>query len=103
MDIDEKHFKIIDTFFRENTLVDHHLNSCNNFYEKDIFKVLKDMNPIQYYSEFDEKSKTHKYNTNIYIGGINADKIYYGKPCIFDNDNHHYMIPNEARLRNMTY
>jgi DNA-directed RNA polymerase II subunit RPB2 len=103
MDIDEKHFKIIDTFFRENTLVDHHLNSCNNFYEKDIFKVLKDMNPIQYYSEFDEKLKTHKYNTNIYIGGVNADKVYYGKPCIFDSDNHHYMIPNEARLRNMTY
>lgn len=103
MSIDEKHFKIIDTFFRENTLVDHHLNSCNKFYERDIFKVLTDMNPLQYYSVFDEKTKKHKYNTNIYIGGRNGNLIYYGKPCIFDNDNQHYMFPNEARLRNMTY
>ena len=103
MSIEEKHFKIIDTFFRENTLVDHHLNSCNNFYEKDIFKIFNDMNPIQYYSEFDEKSKTHRYNTNIYIGGKQGNLIYYGKPCIFDNNYNHYMFPNEARLRNMTY
>ena len=39
---------------------------------------------------------------------INADKIYYGKPIIYDADNEgmereHYMYPNEARLRNMTY
>jgi DNA-directed RNA polymerase beta subunit len=47
---DELHFKIIDTFFRENTLVDHHLSSCNNFYEKDIPKILNDLNPIKYYS-----------------------------------------------------
>ena len=100
---DELHFKIIDTFFRENTLVDHHLSSCNNFYEKDIPKIFNDLNPIQYYSVFDEKTKTHKYNTNIYIGGIKGNKIYYGKPCIFDNDYNHYMFPNEARLRNMTY
>ena len=46
---DELHFKIIDTFFRENTLVDHHLSSCNNFYEKDIPKIFNDLNPIQYY------------------------------------------------------
>ena len=44
---DETHFKLIDTYFRENTLVDHHLSSCNDFYEKGIFKVFNDMNPIQ--------------------------------------------------------
>ena len=54
---DETHFKLIDTYFRENTLVDHHLSSCNDFYEKGIFKVFNDMNPIQYYSVFNESTK----------------------------------------------
>jgi len=39
----------------------------------------------------------------MYMGGRNADKIYFGKPVIYDLDNVHYMYPNEARLRNMTY
>jgi DNA-directed RNA polymerase II subunit RPB2 len=99
----EDHFKIIDTYFRENTLVDHHITSCNSFYEKDIFKVFKDMNPLQYYSVIDEKTKQHKYSTNIFIGGRDANLFYYGKPVIYDDNNFHYMFPNEARLRNMTY
>jgi DNA-directed RNA polymerase II subunit RPB2 len=100
---EEDHFKIIDTYFRENTLVDHHISSCNSFYEKDIFKVFKDMNPLQYYSVINEKTKRHKYNTNVFIGGRDANLFYYGKPVIYDDMNAHYMFPNEARLRNMTY
>ena len=100
---DETHFKLIDTYFRENTLVDHHLSSCNDFYEKGIFKVFTDMNPIQYYSVFNESTKQHKYNAQIYIGGRDGKMVYYGKPTIFDDKNQHYMFPNEARLRNMTY
>ena len=37
------------------------------------------------------------------MGGKNGDKIYFGKPVIYDDNNAHYMFPNEARLRNMTY
>ena len=101
--IDETHFKLIDSFFREKTLVDHHLTSCNAFYESGIIKVFNDLNPIQYYSVLDDATKKHKYNTNIYIGGKDGKMVYYGKPCIFDENNQHYMFPNEARLRNMNY
>ena len=101
--MDEEHFKMIDTYFRENSLVNHHISSVNKFYDTDIPKIFNDMNPLQYYSVFNEETKTHKYNTNIYIGGKDGTKIYYGKPVIFDKTNQHYMFPNEARLRNMTY
>jgi DNA-directed RNA polymerase II subunit RPB2 len=37
------------------------------------------------------------------MGGKNGDKIYFGKPVIHDDNNVHYMFPNEARLRNMNY
>ena len=37
------------------------------------------------------------------MGGKTGKKIYYGKPVIFDEENTHFMYPNEARLRNMTY
>ena len=38
------------------------------------------------------------------LGGKDGSKIYFGKPIIYDDDdNIHYMYPNEARLRNMTY
>ena len=39
----------------------------------------------------------------MYLGGKEGGKIYFGKPVIYDSDNAHYMYPNDARLRNMTY
>ena len=103
MTTDELHFKIIDKYFKENTLVEHHLSSCNFFYENSIKKVFSDLNPLTYYSEFNEDAKIHKYNVEMYIGGKEGQLIYYGKPVIYDNDHLHYMFPNEARLRNMSY
>ena len=51
----------------------------------------------------DPETKNFKYIANIYLAGKNGDKLYFGKPIIFDEDREHYMYPNEARLRNMTY
>jgi len=96
-------FSFVDKYFKENSLVDHHITSCDTFYDVSIPKIFKDKNPIRYYGIMDEKTKQYKYSARLYLGGKNADKIYYGKPMIYDGSNQHYMFPNEARLRNMTY
>ncbi len=101
--IEELHFKIIDKYFKDNSLVEHQISSCNNFYDNNIKKILNDLNPLTYYSEFNEAKNLYRYNVEMYIGGKEGQLIYYGKPVIYDDGNMHYMFPNEARLRNMNY
>jgi DNA-directed RNA polymerase II subunit RPB2 len=103
LQMDELHFKIIDKYFKENSLVEHQISSCNNFYDNSIKKILNDLNPLTYYSEYNDAKKLNKYNVEMYIGGKEGQYIYYGKPVIYDEGNVHYMFPNEARLRNMNY
>ena len=48
-------------------------------------------------------TKEFNLDCKLYLGGKEGDKIYYGKPVIYDENYEHFMYPNEARLRNMTY
>jgi DNA-directed RNA polymerase II subunit RPB2 len=96
---------LIDKYFADNpsSFVAHHLESYNAFFNKDIKNIFREKNPIRILKEEDEE--THEFNLkcDIYMGGREGNKIYYGKPVIYDEDREHYMYPNEARLRNMTY
>ena len=110
MNHSEISWKIIDKFFKDNKhiLVKHHIDSYNNFFSTGIQEIFKDKNPIRFFKEIDKETQEYKYECELYLGGINCDKIYYGKPVIYDEtdddiDRAHYMYPNEARLRNMTY
>ena len=105
IDKDELPWKIIDKFFKDDPqiLVRHHIDSFNDFYNIGVGKMMKEMNPIKLQKEQDEKTREFKRKMFMYIGGKEADKIYFGKPMIYDEDRQHYMYPNEARLRNMTY
>jgi len=104
-EIDSKVWNIIDSYFRDNprALVDHQLDSYNQFFDEDLKKIIKQNNPIKIYKDYNETTKLFQMKCDMYIGGVNGDKIYYGKPIIYDENNIHYMYPNEARLRNMTY
>jgi DNA-directed RNA polymerase II subunit RPB2 len=108
-------WNLIDKYFKDNpyNLVTHHLDSYNDFFSKGIFQIFKENNPIRFI-EREENSEGNNINSEnpneclIYMGGKNGDKIYFGKPVIYDleNDQHsypHYMYPNDARLRGMTY
>ena len=71
--------------------------------ENDISRIMKEKNPIRIMKMQDAKTNEFKLRCNLYLGGKGGDKIYYGKPIIYDERGKHYMYPNEARLRNMTY
>jgi DNA-directed RNA polymerase II subunit RPB2 len=99
-------WNLIDKYFKENPncLVEHHLESFNDFYKNQIFKIFKENNPLRINSNYDEEIDDYRNQCLMYFGGKDGDKLYFGKPIIYDdNDNVHYMYPNEARLRNMTY
>jgi len=96
---------IIDKYFNDNPnyLVAHHLDSYNSFYSEGIHRIFKEKNPIKIMKEQDKQTSEFGLICNMYLGGKNGDKLYYGKPVIYDENREHFMYPNEARLRNMTY
>ena len=102
-------WNIIDKLFNDNPnlLVAHQIDSYNEFMINGIRQIFKEHNPIVFQKEKDEKTDTFRNVSRFYLGGKNGDKIYYGKPVIYDETGTtsrvHYMYPNEARLRNMTY
>jgi len=97
-------WNVLDTYFRSNPtyLVNNHLDSYNQFITVGIKKIFMENNPLKFIENRSEEIQ----NPNIillYNGGKDGNKIYYGKPIIYDDHNVHYMYPNVARLRNMTY
>ena len=99
-------WKLIDKYFKDNptNLVCHHLESYNSFINEGIGQIFRENNPIRFIEREDEKDGSQKRNEcQLYLGGKDGKKIYYGKPIIYDDNNAHFMFPNDARLRNMTY
>lgn len=124
---DETQWEIIRSFFENDPqcLVRHHIESYNDFFSSGIFKVFKEKNPIRIQSRYDPGLPRYDPATQttnpaigfgeyrsqalMYLGGKDGSRLYFGKPVIYDQANDqsdaraHYMYPNEARLRNMTY
>jgi DNA-directed RNA polymerase II subunit RPB2 len=99
-------WKLIDKYFTENpnNLVAHHLESYNDFFNGGINRIFKENNPIRFSERNDEgEEKEYKNECSLYLAGKDGSKIYFGKPIIYDDNYSHYMYPNDARLRNMTY
>ena len=99
-------WKLIDKYFKDNpnNLVSHHLESFNDFFRHGINRIFRENNPIRFIEREEDVSKGNNRNECLlYLGGKDGSKIYYGKPVIYDDNNAHYMFPNDARLRNMTY
>ena len=103
MDKENISWNIIDKYFNDNptNLVAHHLESYNDFFKHGIKRIFHENNPIRFIQSEDESSERNE--CMLYLGGKDGSRIYFGKPVIYDDNNMHYMFPNDARLRNMTY
>jgi DNA-directed RNA polymerase II subunit RPB2 len=113
-------WNLIDKYFKDNpyNLVAHHLDSYNDFFDKGIFQIFRENNPIRFIEREEQNEELTKGGNVIekgrnecflYLGGKSGTKLYFGKPVIYDSNSDsgepypHYMYPNDARLRNMTY
>ena len=108
-------WNIIHRYFKDNpyNLVSHHIDSYNDFFSKGIYQIFLENNPIRIIEKIKDKESSNVNSSEcvLYMGGKTANKIYFGKPIIYDDANSsglnetniHYMYPNDARLRNMTY
>lgn len=98
LDLKEQSWKTIHSLMETKPLywIQGHIDSYNSFFSHQIRETLLKTNPICFQNE-------DKLETRIYLGGKNADKIYFGKPVIYDDNKATYMYPNLAKLRGMTY
>ena len=104
----ELSWEVIDTFFKDNNnfIIEHHLSSYNHFFLHRLNDIFRLNNPILFNRDIDEETNIFKNNCKMYLGGKDGKKIHFGKPIIYDSQDEqrqHFMYPNEARLRNMTY
>jgi len=105
MDKENISWKLIDKYFKDNpnNLVSHHLESYNAFFKDGINRIFRENNPIRFIEREEENESGKRNECLLYLGDKDGSKIYFGKPIIYDDHNAHYMYPNDARLRNMTY
>ena len=128
----ERVWDVIDNYFKntENNLSRNQLDSFNTFLNIQISKTIRQFNPITLiYNEFTDGdgNKSHKFNLEIIIGGscnvdIPDEGIELRDDIVINNDGMGIMItkpiiqevvgtqiqfkqllPNEARLKNLTY
>lgn len=118
-------WKCINSYFEDNPycLIQHHIDSYNDFYENGIFRIFRENNKIELrIQKSSDNEDEFSFKCILYFGGKidkhneitdessstksnieQQPKIHFGKPVIYDKSNSHLMYPNEARLRNMNY
>jgi DNA-directed RNA polymerase II subunit RPB2 len=99
-------WKILNNYFSSSKyfISKHHLDSYDEFIDKNIKKTIASMNPfvVTKYHTFDKKPRLiHK--IEVFVGGEDNSKIYFTQPLQTNNDVTSVLFPNEARLRNQTY
>lgn len=97
--------ELLHTYFtsQSNPLTKHHIDSYDQFLQRDLISIIRASNPILILKE--PIDNTYKYSVEIYIGGPSSTDITIGSPSITLNQGKtvRLLYPNEARLRNLTY
>ena len=103
-DYTEQPFKIMESYFNgrhSSSLVRHQLESFNDCVHRQIPETVRMFNPVRIRSEKDILPDSDKYSLEIEVTFTNL-KMY--PPQIYENNGAtKLMMPNEAKLRNVTY
>ena len=101
---EEEPFKIIESYFNgrhSSCLVRHQIESYNDCIHRQIPQTIQMFNPVMVRSDKDILPESDKYSLEVEITFTNL-KLY--PPQIYENNGAtKLMMPNEAKLRNVTY
>ena len=70
---------VIDTYFKDNPncLVQHQLDSYNDFMQDGLKSIFKEKNPVILLKEEIPNTKKYRNQCRLYLGGKEGNKIYY--------------------------
>ena len=62
-------WSIIDKYFKNNpnVLVEHHLESFNDFFRNDIFRIFREKNPLRLVANYDERIDDYRNQCLMYL------------------------------------
>ena len=95
---------VVDGYFESTkggsgALVKHQIDSFNDFLLRKLEQIVRGFNPIEVYHEFLPELDKHAYHLSISI-----ENPTLSKPMVYEKDGSStLMMPNDARLRNLTY
>jgi DNA-directed RNA polymerase II subunit RPB2 len=90
---------------RESYLVRHHIDSFDQFLQTDLPQIVRANNPIMLLKEQIGTTGIYEYKMEIFVGGEDGSKLSIGTPTLSlqQGKEVRLLLPNEARLRNLTY
>uniref|UniRef100_A0A0N5BX22 DNA-directed RNA polymerase subunit beta n=1 Tax=Strongyloides papillosus TaxID=174720 RepID=A0A0N5BX22_STREA len=94
-------WEVIASYFDERGLVRQQLDSFDEFIQMSVQKIIEETPPIELQTELQHHSMELETATKF---SVKLDQIYLSKPTHWESDGvAHPMMPNDARLRNLTY
>jgi DNA-directed RNA polymerase II subunit RPB2 len=102
---DDQAWRYIAAYFASNPnlLVQHQLDSYNAFFDGGLQQLFREKNPITIVKEQDASTGDYGLRCELFFGGDDGARLYYGKPTSVVNNDQRPMYPNDARLMNYTY
>ena len=99
--------KLLKVYFKtqDYPFTRHHLESFSHFLSQDLPAIIKAENPFIILQDQIGTTGVYAIKAELYIGGLDGSKIYIGTPSVSlrDSEEIRVLLPNEARLRNLTY
>nr|UXY88284.1 DNA-directed RNA polymerase II second largest subunit [Cryptomonas curvata] len=94
---------LINSYFKENNMVKQQLDSFNDFIQNKMQDIIDDMPPVVAIYQIDKSTLSNEFSKELKTI-LRLGQLHLSKPTfIEENGIVHTLLPNEARLRNLSY